>query len=187
MVKVNKEYLKYKIGVSGSAVLDGCSSDAADKAFKIGQEVVKQGAILVNGATTGIPQYAAQGAKQAGGLVIGVSPAVSKKEHIRTYRLPLDYCDLIMYTGMDYAGRNFLFVRATDATIYLCGRIGTLNEFTIAFEDRKPIGVLADTGGTMAEIEDILRVAKRGRQKIIIETDPKKLVAEVIKLIKRDE
>jgi len=182
-----KDYLKFKIGVSGSAVINNCSPDAVNRAFEVGKEVIKQGGILVNGATCGIPQEAARGAKSAGGLVIGISPAVSKKEHINKYHLPLDHCDLIMYTGMDYAGRNFLFIRSTDATIYLCGRIGTLNEFTIAFEDNKPIGILSDSGGTTEEIEDILRVAKRGHGKIVTDHDPKRLVEKVIKMIKGNE
>jgi hypothetical protein len=186
MNKNNRNYLKIKIGVSGSAQ-DNCPPDTFDKAFELGQEVVKQGGILVNGATTGIPQKAAEGAKKAGGLVIGISPAVSKKEHTKVYKLPLSYCDLIIYTGMDYAGRNFLFIRSTDATIYLCGRIGTLNEFTIAFEDRKPIGILTGTGGTTAEIDDILRVAKRGKGKIVTDSDPRRLVKKVIEMIEKEQ
>ena len=50
--------------------------------------------------------------------------------------------DLIMYTGSGYSGRNLQLTRTSDAVIVGCGRIGTLNEFTIAFEDNKPIGVL---------------------------------------------
>ena len=182
----NKDYLKYKIGVSGSAK-DNCAPGAFKKAYEVGREVARQGAILVNGATTGIPQKAAEGAKHANGLVIGISPAVSKKEHLRKYKLPIDYCDLIMYTGMDYAGRNFLFIRSTDATIYICGRIGTLNEFTIAFEDNKPIGILTNTGGTTEEIADLLRVAKRGKGKIVWDDEPKRLVEKVIEMIRENE
>ena len=60
----------------------------------------------------------------------------------------MDYHDLIIYTGFDYSGRNLLLVRSADAVIEVCGRIGTLNEFTIAFEDQKPVGVLEHCGGT---------------------------------------
>lgn len=79
-----------------------------------------------------------------------------------------------------------LFIRSTDAVIFICGRIGTLNEFTIAFEDKKPIGVLLGTGGMTGEVDHLLTVARRGRAKIILESDPKKLVEEIIELAKKD-
>ena len=99
------------------------------------------------------PVCRAKGAKLAGGIVIGLSPAESKAAHIGTYHLPLDYHDLIIYTGFGYSGRNLLLTRSADAVITIYGRIGTLNEFTIAFEDKKPQGVLTGTGGTSDELE----------------------------------
>lgn len=85
-----------------------------------------------------------------------------------------------MYTGFGYSGRNLLFVRATDAMIFISGRIGTLNEFTIAFEDKKPIGILINSGGISDELDHILNVAKKGRRDIVTEPDPKILVNKVI-------
>ena len=37
------------------------------------------------------------------------------------------------------------------------GRIGTLNELTIAIEERKPIGVLLGSGGMTDEVEHVLK------------------------------
>lgn len=177
---------KYKICISGSA-RGRCSVNALEMARELGRQVAEHNMVLVNGATTGIPYMAALGAKQAGGITVGISPAASKREHIRKYQLPTDHLDLIIYTGFDYSGRNLLLVRATDAIVFVCGRIGTLNEFTIAFEDRKPIGILTGTGGISQEIRHILAVAKRGRGKIVYDHDPKRLIEKVIKLIEREE
>ncbi|HVY67656.1 MAG TPA: hypothetical protein VHA30_02040, partial [Patescibacteria group bacterium] len=66
-------------------------------------------------------------------------------------------------------------------------RVGTLNEFTIAFEDKKPIGVLLGTGGTSEEINHILKVAKRGRKGIVFDTDPARLVKKLIQLLKHED
>jgi hypothetical protein len=77
-----------------------------------------------------------------------------------------------------------LLTRSSDAVIEICGRVGTLNEFTIAFEDRKPIGVLLGTGGAVEEIPHILKVAKRGSKNVIYDTDPQRLVKKVIKAVK---
>ncbi len=179
--------LKYKICVSGAAESSHCSENAVAMAEEIGREIIRQNAVLVTGATSGIPYWAAKGAKEEGGISIGISPAASEVAHIKSYKLPTDYFDLIMYTGFDYSGRNLLLVRSTDAVITICGRMGTLNEFTIAFEDRKPQGVLIGSGGTADSLKEIVEKMHRGEGKIVYESDPKKLVAEVIKLIEKEK
>ena len=180
-------HLKYKICVSGSAETDYCMPGTVEKAEAFGRLVAEHNMILVTGATTGIPYWAAKGAKEAGGIVIGLSPASSKAAHVKTYHLPVDYHDLIVYTGFEYAGRNLLLTRAADAVITIYGRIGTLNEFTIAFEDKKPQGVLTGVGGTSDMIEDILKKAHRGMGKVVFDSDPKSLFEKVVALIEKEE
>jgi hypothetical protein len=134
-----------------------------------------------------MPYFAAKGAKKAKGFSIGFSPAASEISHIKKYRLPADAFDVIVYTGFGYAGRNLLMTRAADAVIVVCGRMGTLNEFTIAFEDEKPIGVLVGSGGTADDIKKIIQRPYRGKVNIVYEREPKKLVKELIKLIKKEK
>jgi uncharacterized protein (TIGR00725 family) len=174
--------MKYKIAVSGSAAEDVCPG--ADKlAEEIGREIVKHNGVVVTGATTGIPYYAARGAKEAGGISIGISPAASEVAHVKTYKLPTDVFDLIIYTGFGYSGRNLLLTRAADAVITICGRIGTLNEFTIAFEDKKPQGVLIGSGGMADRIPTLLKQARRGNGNVTYNEDPIALVHQVLDLV----
>ncbi len=185
--ELSKTYLKYKICVSGSAVTDVAAPGTLEKAEAMGRMIAERGMVLVTGATTGIPYWAAKGAKEAGGIVIGLSPAASKLAHVKSYHLPLDYHDLIVYTGFDYSGRNLLLTRTADAVITICGRVGTLNEFTIAFEDKKPQGVLTGTGGESDEIEHILQVAQRGMGKVVFDSDPKSLLDKVVAMVEAEE
>lgn len=175
--------VKYKIGVSGAAETGICAIDAAEKAEEVGREIAKAGMVLVTGATTGIPYWSAKGAKEEGGMVIGLSPAASESAHVKTYHLPLDYHDLVIYTGFEYAGRNLLLTRSADAVIIICGRIGTMNEFTIAFEDKKPIGVLEGTGGTADMLKKFVTDSHRGPGKIVFSKNPKELVTKLKVLI----
>jgi uncharacterized protein (TIGR00725 family) len=177
---------KYKICVSGAAETGHCSKNALELAKALGREIVQQGAILTTGATTGFPYWATIGAKEAGGISIGLSPAATEKEHIEKYKLPVDYMDMIIYTGFGYPGRNLMLTRASDAVLIGCGRMGTLNEFTIAFEDAKPIGVLTETGGTADMIKEIIERAHRPGN-VIYGTDPKKLVMRIFELIKKEK
>lgn len=179
--------MKYKFVVSGAAETGHCAVDADKRAYEVGQEIVKHDGILITGATSGIPNFAAQGAKEAGGISIGISPAASYAAHVKSYKLPVENYDFIIYTGFDYSGRNLLLTRSADAVITICGRIGTLNEFTIAFEDNKPIGVLEGTGGFADEIKHIIELGHRGKGKIVYDSDPKRLVEKLIVLIEKDK
>ncbi len=182
-----KSYLKYKICVSGAAETGHCAENALELSKEVGREIIRQGGILTTGATTGAPYWAAIGAKEENGIVIGLSPAVSSRGHVKKYRLPTDFHDLIIYTGFNYSGRNLMLTRSSDAVIIICGRMGTLNEFTIAFEDNKPIGVLTGSGGTADMIKKIVDNSHRGPGKIVYHSDPQKLVKEIIKLIDREK
>ncbi|MEK7608564.1 MAG: hypothetical protein AAB495_03210 [Patescibacteria group bacterium] len=180
-------HLKYKIAISGSADTSMCAPDALEKTEELGRLIAEHGMVLVTGATTGAPYWAAKGAKKAGGFVIGISPASSKAHHMKTYRLPVDYHDLIIYTGFGYSGRNLLFTRAADAIVTTCGRIGTLNEFTDAFEDQKPQGVLTATGGTTDLIDEILKEARRGSGKVVFDDNPKALIEKLIAVLQEED
>lgn len=176
----------YKIGVSGSAE-NNCAPGAFAKAREVGRQIALAGAVCVTGDTVGIPHAAAHGAKAGRGFTAGISPAISRQEHLRKYHLPSDDLDLIIYTGFQYSGRNLLFIRSCDAAIFICGRVGTLNEFTIAFEDKKPIGILTETGGIVEEIEHLLEVSKRGKGKVVWDSDPKRLVEKVVALVHEED
>lgn len=183
----SNSHLKFKICVSGAAETGHCLSGALEKAKDLGREIIRHNSVLVTGATTGFPFWSCIGAKEEGGISIGLSPASSEHEHIEFYKLPVDYMDLIIYTGFGYSGRNLLLTRSADAIIVGCGRMGTLNEFTIAFEDNKPIGVLEGTGGIAEEIKDIVEKSHRGPGKIVYDSDPKALVEKVLELVRKEK
>jgi hypothetical protein len=154
----------------------------------VGREVARRGHVLVTGATHGIPHMAAEAAKKAGGVSIGISPAASEVEHTQKYLLPGDRVfDYVIYTKAGYTGRNLLMVRSCDATIIINGRTGTLNEFTCAFEENEIVGVMENSGGIAGIIRTILQVANKGLRKVFFENDPVKMVDEIIKRIKEDQ
>lgn len=179
--------MKYKIAVSGAAETGHCQAGVLEKAKEVGREIIRQNGILITGATSGIPYWACIGAKEESGTVIGFSPAASLIAHKKTYRLPTDYHDVIVYTGFEYAGRNLILTRSADAAIIICGRIGTLNEFTIAFEEKMPTGILVGSGGTADMIKSIVQKSHRGPGKIVYDSNPQKLISRVIKLIEKNK
>ncbi len=180
-------HLKLKIGVCGAAETTTCGVNALSQAKLLGQEIVKQGGVLVTGAVTGFPFWVAMGAKEEKGVSIGISPAANEHEHVETYRLPLEYMDLIIYTGFGYPGRDLLFTRSCDAIILGCGRVGTIHEFTVAFEDGKPIGVLEGDWNTSDTIKEIIDRSNRPSDHVIFERDPKILVEKIIEMASKNK
>ncbi len=180
-------HLKIKLGVSGAAETGHCGLHALDKAKELGRQIVEQGAIIITGATTGFPLWSAMGAKEANGISIGLSPAQSERDHVETWRMPIDYMDLIIYTGFGFPGRDLLFTRSCDAIFIGCGRIGTIHEFTIAFEDNKPIGVLEGPWTMSEQIKDMMLKGNRPSDRVIFDEDPKRLVERIIAMVEADK
>lgn len=171
--------MAYQICVSGAA--RGASVVEGQKlAYRIGQLLAKAGHAVMTGATSGLPDFAAQGAKKEKGQSVGISPAASKLEHVKKYRLPTGCYDVILYTGLHYVGRDSLLVASSDAVISIGGRLGTLHEFTIAMEMDKPVGFLMGAGGVSDEIKDILKAAGKHRAgSVIFDEDPMRLVKRI--------
>lgn len=172
---------KYQICVSGAAA--GETVETSQKlAYKLGAAIAKSGHTLTTGATVGLPQHAARGAKDNGGLSIGFSPAASIREHVKSYRLPVKEFDYINFTNMDYVGRDVYLVRSSDAVITVGGRMGSLHEYTTALESHKLCAVLLGSGGLADFIPKIMDTlpAPVGTQ-LIYDTDPERLVKQVVK------
>lgn len=174
----------YQICVSGAS--KGKSVDEGRHlAETIGITIAKHGHSLLTGATIGLPNYAAEAYKKAGGkMSVGISPAASKVEHVLKYRLPVRAYDTIIYTGLNYIGRDALLITSADAVISVGGRIGTLHEFTIAMESDTPIGFLQGAGGVSTGIMDILHAAGESRSKnVIFSESAEDLLTELVKML----
>lgn len=172
--------LQYAICVSGAA-----SGDTVDEgmrnAERLGAAIAKRGHITITGATVGLPFYAAKGAKDAGGMSIGFSPASSIRDHMRRYRLPIEYFDFINYTGMHYVGRDTHLVQSADAVISIGGRFGSLHEFVTAVELKTPCGVLTGSNGTADAIPELMKVLEPPRDTMVLfDENPENLVGRIV-------
>jgi uncharacterized protein (TIGR00725 family) len=149
-------YHRLKIGVMGSASGPQVSDEGArEKARFIGREIAKRGHLFINGACPGLPHDALLACKEGGGFTVGISPAFSEYEHVHEYLSPHDH-DLIIYTGMGFMERDIINIRSADGVVIVGGGIGTLNEFTIAYDEGRPIGILTNSGGISDSIPHIV-------------------------------
>jgi uncharacterized protein (TIGR00725 family) len=155
---------KPTVGVMGSAHETLSEVDRgylAGIAESLGRAIVDQGCILLSGETIGLPELVAQAVHRHGGLSVGISPAHSFEEQRERYGLPRHGSDVVIYTGFGYKGRNVINIRSSDIVVIFRGGIGTLNEFTIAYDEGKIIGILVGTGGAAEQVRDIVHALSR--------------------------
>jgi uncharacterized protein (TIGR00725 family) len=168
------------VGVMGASANDALTESEKARlknlADRLGVALAESGCILVTGATTGLPDLVARAFRRSGGFALGISPAHDRKEHLERYGLPDEGADAIVYTGFGYKGRNVVNVRSADIVLLFGGATGTLNEFTIAYDEGKIIGVLEGTGGVADHIREIIDFCKKSTRGLVFDTDPKKLI-----------
>ena len=178
--------MKTKIGVMGSADEAGTTT-TKETALSLGQAIAARDLILISGATTGVIHLVGKAVRDAGALHIGISPAENEREHVERFQLPTDVCDAIVYTGFGLKGRNVVLVRTCDIVVFIAGSIGSLNEFTIAYDEGKIIGCLVGTGGVADEIKRIAQTfPKKTKARIVYDDDPAKLIDECLTVRRAD-
>jgi len=108
-----------------------CSKKNYKIGYELGKLIAQQGWVLISGGGPGIMEAASRGAKEQGGLTVGILPSYDTTE-------ANSYLDVKLPTGLGYA-RNVLVVRAADLIIAVDGKYGTLSEIAFAFNDTKPV------------------------------------------------
>lgn len=169
------------------AVLGSASGlkESEPKAAELGRAIASEGFALLTGATGGLSLAAAIAAKQTGALVIGVSPAANPTEHEKLFPDQPDVFDAVIYTGFGLKGRNVVLVRTADAVALVGGRTGTLNEFTIAFDEGKIIGVLEGSGGVSDRVRELVEIGKEGTgARMVYSKNPQELAKKLGELLR---
>jgi uncharacterized protein (TIGR00725 family) len=171
-----------KVGVMGGAS-DVERPVHLAKAHSLGRAIGENGCILITGACPGLPLAAACGAKQAGGMVIGISPAQGLAEHIEKYQSPTEFQDVLIFTGSGLMGREVINIRSSDVVVIVGGRSGTLGELAIAYDEGKLIGVLTGMGGVGDMAAQILAVCEKNTgAQVVYEADPDRLIRKLLRL-----
>ena len=138
-----------RISVIGGEVAD---EQAGQLAFEVGREIGARGHVLICGGRSGVMREVCRGAKETGGLTIGILPGDDLGD-------VNEYVDIPLPTGLGYT-RNVLVARAGEAVIAIDGKFGTLSEIAFALISGRPvIGLgtweLRDGGGELAPIQRV--------------------------------
>jgi len=120
---------------------DGATDDAIDDAVVVGRAIAARGWILLcGGRDAGVMGAAARGAREGGGLAIGVLPGTSRDDASPDLTIALP-------TGLGEA-RNAVLVTAADAVIACGMNPGTASEVALALRAGKPMVLVRPTPET---------------------------------------
>ena len=108
-----------QIAVVGGGV---CSPAVAESARRLGRLIAMQGYVLLCGGLGGVMDAACCGAREAGGLAVGILPGEREQAN--------SCLDIAIATGMGQA-RNVIIVKSADAVVALSGEMGTLSEIAL--------------------------------------------------------
>lgn len=118
------------VGVMGGG--EGASPEACRAAYRLGRLIAGEGWILLNGGRpAGVMEASAKGARENGGLTVGILPD-------RDSRLASEYIDIPIVTGLG-DGRNYVNVLTSDVVVALPGEAGTVSEIALALKNRKTV------------------------------------------------
>lgn len=127
------QVLPLQIAVIGAG---RCDDRLRELAWRTGEAIARSGAHLVCGGLGGVMAAASQGARAAGGLVVGILPGTDARTSP-----PNDAVDVAVYTGMGQA-RNLAVVLSGAAAIAVGGSWGTLSEIALAIKHGIPVVTL---------------------------------------------
>lgn len=113
-----------------------CTDDDRANAYEIGRLLAEAGAAVINGGGIGVMAAVSEGAKQAGGLVIGVRPGSDTSDANA-------HLDAVLATNMGEA-RNAILIWSADVVIVVGGSWGTLSELALA--RRRPVPIITIGG-----------------------------------------
>ncbi len=100
-------------------------------AEEVGQEIASRGAAVVCGGLTGVMEAVCKGARERGGVTIGILPSDWKEDANPHVQIPI-------VTGIGVA-RNAIITRTADVLIAVGGQFGTLSEIGYALNMGKTV------------------------------------------------
>ncbi|MEO6835745.1 MAG: protein containing YHS domain protein, partial [Candidatus Tumulicola sp.] len=172
--------MNVQIGVMGSAG-GRISEGELALARRLGRRIAERGCTVVTGACPGLPHAAVLGADEKGGVSLGISPALSREEHVNVYASPLQPYTTMVFTGSGLMGRETHNIHSSDFVVFIGGRSGTLGEFCIAYDEGKLIGVLTNSGGLSNEFARIAKLVQKDTGSTLLTDDrPEELVERLL-------
>ncbi|WP_200673355.1 TIGR00725 family protein [Persephonella atlantica] len=131
--------------IGGSQILP--SSEEYSFAYKLGKLIAKKGWGVVCGGKSGVMEAVCRGAKEEGGLTVGIMPSLTGED-------ANPYVDIKINTGLGHA-RNPIVVASGEIVVAIGGNYGTLSEIAYSLIYGKTV-----LGYKTHKIEGVIQISK---------------------------
>jgi len=155
---------------------DSCTKVAYEAAYRLGRSIAAKGGVVVCGGLGGVMEAACKGARDGGGMSVGILPSSDLRDANR-------YVDFAVATGLGHA-RNFLVAYSGDAVVVVGGGAGTLIEAAAAYQLGKPVVAIKGSGGIADEIAG-RHLDSRKTSRIFEAADSAEAVAIAMRVVQR--
>lgn len=131
------------VGVIGGSSV---SKEIYNISYNTGRLIGERKYVLLTGGLSGVMEAASKGAKEEGGLVVGILPGGSRDTANR-------WVDIPIVTGMSHA-RNVIIALTADILIAIDGKVGTQSEIAFGnIYNKKIIGIKCDISLPFEEVK----------------------------------
>jgi len=133
------------IGVMGGGRAD---TRQTEMAYRLGHLIAAEGWVLLNGGRrAGIMDASARGARENGGITVGILPDADTRSISPHIQIPI-------LTGMGSA-RNYINALSSHVMVACHGGAGTISEIALALKHDRPVIMMGmDVGGLFSAYQD---------------------------------
>jgi uncharacterized protein (TIGR00725 family) len=125
--------VKTIVGVMGPG--ENASPEENEMAFELGRAIAKEGwSVLTGGRSFGVMDAVMKGARDRGGLTIGILPDSNEQN-------ASEHAEIRIVTGMG-SGRNYISVLSSRVIVVLGMAAGTASEVALAIKSNKKVILL---------------------------------------------
>lgn len=162
--------MKLTIGVIGDPP-DAFAEETLTRLGELGQAIADRDCVLIAEAQPGAMNPVILGARAAGGMVVGISPA----------RAAADDLDVLVCADAGPAACEAEIIRSSDIVVIATGCSGPTGHLAAFYNEVRPIGVLTRTRGIADAVEVLVRIcANHLYAAVLCDDDPVRLVDRLI-------
>jgi len=167
-----KKDVKATVSIIGTSEID---DKTKNNVIKLGRLLAENQYAIACGGLSGVMEAVCKGAKQVGGLTIGIIPYKDKG-------FANEYIDIVIPVPFSQA-RNIVVVLSGDICVAIGGKAGTLSEICFAWIYEKPIVAMSSIEGWSSKIAN-KKIDNRRNDVIHDAKTPEEIIDKINQLIK---
>lgn len=152
-----------------------------EKLGSLGRAIAKSDCVLITESRPGVLNPLVQGARAAGGMVVGITSDRTPVDLRAMDSAPSDEVDVQISSTSRSENGEAETIRSSDVIVIATASSGPASSLGAPFNEGRPIGVLTQTRGIANAFEALIHAcAPRSKSVVVCDDDPVRLVDRLI-------